>query len=399
VEAADPMNTLRLKKREDRRVRAGHLWVFSNEIDTSLTPLKGLPAGSPIELQAPNGKFLAHGYVNPQSLISVRITSRKASKPFDADQLKLRLGSALELREASFATPHYRWVHGEGDNLPGLVVDRFGDVLVVQITTAGMESWRETLVPQLLELSGATTVLCSHNLASRELEGLDQISSALVGDWPSEVRVVEHGNDFIVPNSVQQKTGWFYDHRETRRVVTSLAKGKRVLDLYSYLGGFGIPAALAGANEVVCVDSSKPAIDGLIGNAEHHKVTDTLRTLNNDAVTAMRELVDAGERFDVVVLDPPAFIKRKKDREAGLKQYHSNHKLAMRLLAPDGRLFSASCSQAFSEHDGIQSARQNTPRETATLQVLGTIRQDLDHPVNAAMPETLYLTGFCARLI
>jgi len=225
------MPTLRLKKREDRRVRAGHLWVFSNEIDTQVTPLKDLPAGAPVEVQGANGKFLAHGYVNPQSLISVRITSRRASQAFNADQLKSRLQTALTLRSSLFATPHYRWVHGEGDNLPGLVVDRFGDVLVVQISTAGMEVWREALITQLVELSGASTVLCAHDIPSRELEGLDRKAEALHGDWPAELTVVEHGTRFEVPSSAQQKTGWFYDHRASRQAVATRGTSR------SHIGG------------------------------------------------------------------------------------------------------------------------------------------------------------------
>ena len=393
------MTTLRLKKREDRRVRAGHLWVFSNEIDTETTPLKGLPPGGAIELQGANGKFLAHGYANSQSLISVRITSRRASQPFDADQLRTRLAAALELRQSLFDTPHYRWVHGEGDNLPGLVVDRFDNTLVIQITTAGMEHFRDDLVQQLIELSGASAVVCNHDLTARELEGLDKTSAALAGDMPSELHVVENGVSFTVPSAVQQKTGWFYDHRTSRKQVAGKSKGARVLDLYSYLGGFGLQAASAGAAEVVCVDSSQAAIDALNQNAKNLSVSDKVNTLQNDAVTAMRELIDAGERFDLVVLDPPAFIKRKKDREAGAGHYHLNHKLALRLLKPGGHLYSASCSQTFSEQDGIQAARQNVPRDFSLLQVLGSLRQDADHPVHAAMPETLYLTGFCAKMI
>jgi 23S rRNA (cytosine1962-C5)-methyltransferase len=393
------MNALHLKKSEDRRVRAGHLWVFSNEIDTAVTPLKGLQAGEPIELHSATGKFLAHGYANPQSLISVRITGRRASQPFDADQLRARLTAALELRNALFDTPHYRWVHGEGDNLPGLVVDRFGSVLVVQITTAGMEAWREVLFDQLLSISGAECILCSHDLTARELEGLDRVSATVAGQAPECLEAVEHGVRFTVPNAVQQKTGWFYDHRATRQAVAAKSKGMRVLDLYSYIGGFGLQAACAGADQVVCVDSSKPALSVLETNAADLSVSATVQTIANDAVTAMRELLEAGERFDVVVLDPPAFIKRKKDKEAGTRHYQLNHKLALRLLAPGGTLYSASCSQAFSESDGIQAARSNVPREFSALQVLGSLRQDADHPVHGAMPETLYLTGFVARMI
>ena len=393
------MNTLRLRKREDRRVRAGHLWVFSNEIDTEVTPLKGISPGAPVEIQAASGKFLAHGYANSASLISVRITGRRASKPFDNDQLRARLSTALELRQALFDTPHYRWVHGEADNLPGLVVDRFGDVLVIQITTAGMEAYREPLVDLLTELSGAQSVLCNHDLSARELEGLDKVSAALVGEVPESLSVIENGVAFTVPRSVHQKTGWFYDHRATRRAVAARSAWLRVLDVYSYLGGFGLQAAVAGAAEVVCVDSSQPAIDALNQNAQSLSISARVRSVQNDAITAMRELNEAGEVFDVVVLDPPAFIKRKKDRDAGSKHYHQNHKLAMRLLAPGGYLYSASCSQAFTEADGLKSARQNVPRDYSTLQVLGAVRQDADHPVHAAMPETHYLTGFCARLI
>jgi len=225
-------------------------------------------------------------------------------------------------------------------------------------------------------------VVCRHDLTARELEGLDRTSEALLGDWPESLTVIENNHSFTVPGDVQQKTGWFYDHRATRQAVAARAAGAKVLDLYSYLGGFGLQAALAQASEVVSVDSSAPAMQGLMANAEQLSVANRMRPIVNDAVTAMREL-----------------IKRKKDREAGTRHYQLNHKLALRLLAPGGWLFSASCSQAFSEHDGIQAARANLPRASSALQILGTLRQDKDHPVHASMPETLYLTGFCARLI
>ncbi len=389
---------LRLKKREERRLQAGHLWVFSNEIDIDITPIKLIEPGAPVIIESTSGKFLAHAFANPSSLITARVTSRNSSLPFSAVVLRDRLTHALLLREQRFDEPYYRWVNGEGDFLPGLVVDRYGDVLVVQITAAGMECYKADIIDALVSLGSAKAVYLRNDTASRALEQLDLYREWVVGAAPEKLQIIENNLTFSVPAELGQKTGWFYDHRASRLALRNWSSGKRVLDMYTYMGGFGLNAAAAGAASVLAIDSSSPAIAAANDNAELNGFSAVFSAQQGDAVEAMRSLFSDGERFDVIALDPPAFIKRKKDREAGSRHYALNNRLAMRLLKPGGIVLSASCSQALDLHSLQQTLRQNIPKASLGLQVLNTFQQAADHPVNAAMPETLYLKGLIARL-
>jgi len=393
------MNSLRLKKREDKRIQSGHGWVFSNEIDTRQTPLKGLEPGSPVTVETVNGKFLAHAYVNPHSLISCRVTSRRANEPFNATVLRARLQYALELRNYRFKEPYYRWVHSEGDFLPGLTVDRYGSTLVVQITTAGMECFRDEIVDVLQALAGATAIYLRNDAKVRELEHLPSYREWVVGKPVDVLDIVENNLQFRVPTEIGQKTGWFYDHRESRNTITRWVSGKKVLDLYTYLGAFGLNAASAGASSVLAIDASESAVTAANENAKLNKLDNIFTAQTSDAVEAMRALYSEKEHFDVVILDPPAFIKKRKDRDAGMRHYGLNNRLAMRLLNPGGIILSASCSQALSHEDLLQQMRLGTPKGCLGLQLLSTLRQGADHPVHASMPETLYLTGAIGRVV
>lgn len=390
---------LRLKKREERRLEAGHLWVFSNEIDTGYAPLKGIEPGSSAIIESSSGKFLAHAYVNPSSLISARITSRNKIQAFNSTVLRERLTHALALREALFDEPFYRVVHSEGDLLPGLIVDRYKDVLVVQITTAGMEVFKDDIVDALSTLCDASAVCLQNDSSVRELEGLPLYVEWVQGSAPAQLHIRENQLSFNVPTELGQKTGWFYDHRASRLALRRWVKNKRVLDLYSYIGGFGLNAAKAGASEVLSIDSSQAAVDAANQNAQTNNLNTHFNAEAADAVEKMRALFSDGEQFDVIVLDPPAFIKRKKDRDAGVRHYALNNRLALKLLKPGGMLLSASCSQAFSQHDLQQAMRSGVPKNNQGLQILDSFQQAADHPVNAAMSETLYLKGFIARLL
>ena len=392
------MSALRLKKQEERRLQSGHAWVFSNEIDTASTPLKPLEAGAAVTLETANGKFLAHAYVNPHSLIAARVTSRRAGHPFTATVLRERLQQALQLRAARYTDDCYRLVYSEGDFLPGLIVDRYGEVLVVQITTAGMERFRDDIVDALTELCKPRSILLRNDAPVRELEHLPLYREWVVGEPEDTLRIRENGLTFEVPESVSQKTGWFFDHRDNRAALAPWVRDKRVLDVYTYVGGFGINAASMGAASVIGIDASQPAIDAALANAKLNQCADSFTAQCADAVEAMRTLYEENARFDVIVLDPPAFIKRRKDREAGLRHYALNNRLAMRLLAPGGIILSASCSQALSHDDLLQQMRKSMPRDSLGLQILGQVQQAADHPVNVAMPETLYLSGALARI-
>lgn len=382
---------IRLKPREERRLKVGHLWVFSNEIDTRTTPLKGLEPGAAVVVRDARGKALGAGYVNPASLIAVRLVSRNPRRPLSAELLAERLESALNLRERLFEAPFYRLAYGEADGLPGLVVDRYGDHLVGQITTAGMERWRGVLAEVLVQVTGAASLLWRNDSPLRALEGLATTVEPGFGEPPGEVEVPEHGCRFSVSLQAGQKTGWFYDQRENRARVLPWVDGARVLDVFSYVGAWAVQCARAGAAEVVAVDESGPAVARLRANAERNGVAGRILVREAEAVPALKALRDAGERFDVVILDPPAFIKRRRDHEAGLKAYQRLNQLALRVLRAGGILVSCSCSQHLAAAELRRLVYHAVRRQGRWMRLLGMGGQAADHPVHPAIPETEYL--------
>jgi 23S rRNA (cytosine1962-C5)-methyltransferase len=388
---------LRLRRNEDRRLRAGHLWIFSNEVDVSATPLTAFQPGEMVEVQDQRGAPLGSAYVNPHSLIAARLVSRQRGRVLDADLLRRRLARALALREMLFPRPFYRLAFGEGDGLPGLVVDRFDDRLVVQVTTAGMERVVDEVVEALRDTVGPVGILLRNDSSARALEGLEPYVGTAHGEVGDVLEVEENGVRFEVA-ATGQKTGWFYDHRMNRARMAAYARDRRVLDVFSYAGGWGVQAAVAGAREVVCVDASAPALEWAERSAALNGVQDRVRTERADAFDALGRMAADGERFGMVVLDPPAFVKRKKDLKAGTEAYRRANHLAMELLEPDGILVSASCSYHLDRAvlaDALLRAGRRLGRE---VQLLEEGHQAPDHPVHPAIPETAYLKCFIARV-
>jgi 23S rRNA (cytosine1962-C5)-methyltransferase len=383
------LRVLKLKRREERRLRGGHLWVYSNEVDVAATPLQDFAPGEQVEILDAGGNYIASGYVNPHSLICARILSREREQAPSRALLHARLAQALALRERYYHTPYYRLAHGEGDGLPGLVVDRYGEVLVAQITTAGMERMKEDIVAVLRSLLAPAGIWWHNGSEIRALEGLERYSEPAAGSVPDAVTMREHGAEFRVPLQSGQKTGWFYDQRDNRRRLLPHVRGRRVLDVCAYLGAWGVQAALHGASDVLCLDSSAAAIDGVRQNAENNGVS--VRTVLADAFDGLRALRDAGASFDVVVLDPPAFIKRRKDADAGRVAYQRLNELALRLLAADGLLVSCSCSFHLTEAELIATVQRAGARQQRFLRLLELGGQAPDHPVHPAIPETRYL--------
>lgn len=389
---------LRLKKNEDRRLKQGHLWIFSNEVDTQATPLKAFQAGEQVVVEASNGKALGTAYVNPNSLICARILTRNAKHQLNAQLLKTRIQQAQSLREQHYATPFYRLVFGESDGLPGLVIDRFNDLFVVQISTAGMEQVKDEVLQVLINLYHPRAVVWRNDMKSRELEGLTCYQELAHGELPEQVYVEENGARFVVPVLGGQKTGWFYDHREARAKLAQWVEGKRVLDVFSYLGGWGIQAALAGASSVACVDASEAALDGVHINAELNGVADKLTSYQGNAFDVLNALCKQGDKFDVVIVDPPAFVKRKKDLKSGAEGYKRINALAMRLVEANGILVSASCSHHMPGallKTQIQAAASHVDR---TVQIFDQAYQAPDHPIHPAIVETEYLKTFFCRV-
>lgn len=392
-------SVLRLKANQDRRLRAGHLWIYSNEVDVQATPLKGLEPGQPVVVENAKGKFVGHAYVNPNSLICARIVSRDPQHGLDQSLLTHRLKIALSLRERFYQQPYYRLVFGEADGLPGLVIDRFGEHLVVQLTTAGMEAMRDELVAALDKLLAPKSILLRNDSAIRELEGLDRYIEVAAGEVPERVEVREGDCRFEVSTMEGQKTGWFFDQAANRDLLMPRVQGAKVLDVCSYVGAWGVRAAKAGAASVTCVDVSKHALEQVETNAELNGVSERVQTHRGDAFEALRQLKADGEKFDVLVLDPPAFIKRKKDLKEGTLAYRRLNEAAMGLLSRDGLLVTASCSFHMDRDNLLRTVQQAGRHADRHLQLVQVGQQSPDHPVHPAIVETAYLKAFYLRVL
>jgi len=393
-----PLPVLRLKRGEDRRIRAGHLWVFSNEIDTAATPLVGFKSGAVVNVHSDREQFLGLAYVNPHALICARIVSRNPTQTLDRSLISNRLRVALALRERLSREPYDRLLFGESDALPGLVLDRYGSLIVGQISTAGMEALKGEIEAAVREVLSPAGFLWKNDSGARDLEQLPEYVEVAFGAVPDEVEVVESGLTFAAPLRAGQKTGWFYDQTANRRrLARYLAPGARVLDVCSYAGAWAITALKNGAASARCIDSSELALGFAQRNAHANEVE--LATIRADAFDALKQLREAGERFDVVILDPPAFIKRKKDIPQGIAAYRKLNQLALNLIDGDGLLVSCSCSYHLTG-DELAGAIQTAARHSGRfVQILETGGQSADHPVHPAIAETRYLKAFFCRVV
>lgn len=393
-----PLPRLQLKKHEDRRLRLGHQWVFSNEVDTKATPLKSIKPGDTVELIDYRGQVLGTGYANPNSLIAARLVSRIARHPYSMSLIRHRLKVALALRERLYAQPFYRLVFGESDGLPGLVVDRFGDLLVVQLNTAGMEVRKDEVLTALQKLCSPATIYLRNDSSVRSLEGLESYVEIVTGNLPDAAQVQEHGLTFEAPLALGQKTGWFYDQTDNRRDLGRWVRGARVLDLFSYVGGWGIQAAAQGAASVTCVDESATAIEFVRRNADVNGVKDRVAAVQSEAFQALKQFHESQTKFDVIIVDPPAFIKRRKDAKKGVEAYERLNETAMKLLPRDGILISCSCSYHLSREDLVKLLHRRARHLDRQLTILAQGYQSVDHPVHPAIPETQYLKVIFTRI-
>ncbi|WP_281646158.1 class I SAM-dependent rRNA methyltransferase [Parendozoicomonas sp. Alg238-R29] len=393
------LTTLRLKKNADRRLKAGHLWIYSNEIDTAATPLNGVQPGQQAVIESSTGKALGIAYINPNTLICGRLVSRNTKHALTTSLIVHRLKIALSLRERLFDQPCYRLVYGDSDNLSGLIVDRFHDYLVVQTGTIGMEVMREEIVEALVKVLKPAGILFRNSGGARKLENLPEYIETVYGEVPDELPLIENDTQFLAPVMEGQKTGWFYDHRPARAYLNTMVKGLRVLDVFSYIGGWGVQAANHGASEVFCVDSSALALEYVHKNAELNGVGDKVATLEGDAFSALKELHTAQEKFDIVIMDPPAFIKRKKDIRNGEQAYRRVNEMAMRLLNNNGVLVSGSCSMHLQRDSLVDILRASARHIDREIQLFGECHQGADHPIHPAIPETAYIKALFGRVL
>jgi len=397
---SDPGNVaqlpaLRLKRNEDRRLHAGHLWIFSNEVDTAQSPLVKFKPGELVRVLAHNDRALGLAYVNPKSLIAARML--QTWKIPDVPWLAARIRTALGLRDRLYPQPYYRLVYGESDGLPGLVIDRYGSACVVQIGTAGMEELKSQIQAALSQVLRCEAVLFKNDSSAREMEGLASYVETATGNFDQPALVMEDGLQFQAPLAEGQKTGWFFDQAANRRALSKyVRKGARVLDVFSYVGAWGVRAAHDGAREVTCVDSSAAALELAAANAERNGLKIVAR--KGDAFEVLEDLVKQGARFDIVVIDPPAFAKRKKDLPKALAAYKRLNQLAIQAIASDGILVSCSCSFHVSAEDLQEAIAKAARGADKHVQILEMGGQAPDHPVHPAIPETRYLKAYFCRV-
>ncbi len=391
------LRSLRLKPEAERRLRLGHSWVYANEFEGKLGAL-GLQAGQQVELITARGRSLGAAYVNPNVLIAGRLL-HAPSDGFDVRAwLRQRIQGALAMRQRLGVAQAGRLIFGESDGLPGLVVDRYGPLLSAQLGTAGMAVLADEIADELRQINGVEALVWRNDAAGRELEGLPREVVVAFGEVVEPIWIEENGARFGISPISGQKTGWFFDQRDNRAALMPFVAGARVLDLFSYGGGWGVCSAAHGAHSALCVDSSGAALEAVQRNAKASGVGDRVSVLDADAFDACRQLRDAGERFDVVVVDPPAFIKRKKDAEAGTLAYRRINEAALKLVTDGGLIVSCSCSHHFSADALLDALNRAACALGVRLRVLRRLAQSADHPIHPGMPETEYLKGFLAEV-
>lgn len=388
--------SVHLQAGRDKRFVQGCPWVYSNEVRMDQAA-KAIVPGSVVELHRVDGKPLAVGTFNPHTLIAFRRFGPPGAA-LDAGFVRARLKAALALRSRLIEEPYYRLIHAEGDGLPGLIADRYGDTVVLQVGTAGMEALLPGVLAGLEEAIGPKTVVLRNDSQARSLEGLDVYARVAKGDLAGPIAVREYGLSFLADPLGGQKTGWFFDQRRNRRDVAALCRGARVLDLYTHTGGFAVAAAAAGATEVTAIDRSRPALDLAAQAGALNRVAERVRFESEDVFAALDAFAAESRQFDVVVADPPAFVKSRKDLASGAKGYRKLARLAAAVVAPGGFLFAASCSHNMPLDLFSAEVAKGISLAGRTGRILRTSGADVDHPVHPHLPETQYLKALTLQL-
>ncbi|HKY34236.1 MAG TPA: class I SAM-dependent rRNA methyltransferase [Candidatus Polarisedimenticolia bacterium] len=386
--AGGPPARVILNPREERRVLRGHRWVFSNEIDR----IEGDPApGTVVEVVRQDGRLVGLGHFNPDTLIAVRLlTDRREA--IDRAFLAGRLRRALRLRQRLYpGARSFRLVHGESDDLPGLIVDKYEDCLAVQTLSRGMDLLLSTVCDALEEVLRPRGIVERNESMLREREGLPHRSGVLRGDPPPEVELTEGDLRFAVRLLSGHKTGFFFDQRENRLALRRFAPGARVLDAFCHDGAFGLHLAGAGAEAVLGVDVSAEAVQAAQANARLNGLEDRCQFEARDAAAALDLLHAGSERFDIVVLDPPSFTRTRKNVPAAKRGYEEVNRKALRVLKRGGILATASCSFHITDETFLGCVHEAAVRTQRTLRLLEWRSQAPDHPILPAMPETRYL--------
>ncbi|MBP0445958.1 class I SAM-dependent rRNA methyltransferase [Roseomonas sp. SSH11] len=387
---------IRLLPGRDRRAKAGHPWIFSNEV--AMTPAtRAIPPGAAVRVEGDDG--FRHGvhHFNPHSLIAARRLSRDPAAVIDDAFWQARIAEALALRTRLFPTPHYRLAHAEADGLPGLILDRYGDLVALQANTAGMEAATPAILRALDALIAPRAVVARNEASVRALEGLPEVTALLRGEEATG-SVEEGGVTFTVDPLGGQKTGWFFDQRENRARVAHLSRGETVLDAFCHTGGFGLQAAAAGAASVTLLDRSEHALATAMETARRNGLEERTETVRGEAMETLERMGQQGTRFGVVVVDPPAFAKSRKDIPQAIRAYSRLARLAAGLVVPGGILFIASCSHhvpAGEFTDTVIAGLQRARRDARILAISGA---GPDHPIHPMLPESVYLKALTLQL-
>jgi len=384
---------VRLQKGKDAAIRKGYPWIYAGDLIESSEWLLAEP-GTPAAIEDAKGAQIATGYVNPKSQIACRVLAL-GNESIDTAFFIRKLEKALALRQAKISIPYYRLAHSESDGLPGLLIDRFGDICVVQVGTAGMEKLMPLWLAALEKMIAPKAIILRNDTSARKLEGLAQEVKILKGEVPELVEVHEYHTIFLADLLRGQKTGWFYDQRDNRKMIADLAAGKTLLDVYSHSGGFGIPAAIAGA-KVTLVDSSKLALSLAQKAAALNNVT--CEEAQGDAFDVMQRLYKEGKRYDIVLADPPAFIKSKKDFASGMKGYEKVARFATALVKEGGLLFVASCSHHASRGAFNNAVLEGANKAGRSAEIVKQTGAAPDHPRHPLLPQSEYLKGLLLKL-
>ncbi|MSP20081.1 MAG: class I SAM-dependent rRNA methyltransferase [Alphaproteobacteria bacterium] len=387
---AAPRPIVRLRPGRQGRVLHGHPWVYSNEIEMD-PATKALASGSIVRLERHNGGPIGTAMFHPHTLIAARMLSREPTDQVDVAFLRDRVERALALRTRILAQPYYRLIHAEADGLPGLVVDRYGDVLALQANTAGIDRLLPMLLPVLQETLRPSAIALRNDSPARAVEGLDQDSRWTGGTHEGSVRVEEGGATFFADVLAGQKTGWFYDQRDNRDFIASLSSGARVLDAYTHTGGFAVRCARSGASAVVAIDRSESALALAARAATESGVAGRITFRRAEVFAELEALAAAKERFDVVIADPPAFVKSRRELESGQRGYRKLARLSVALTAPRGILGIASCSHNVSVEAFQEQVARGLADAGRTGRIIRSAGAAADHPLHPMLPESVYL--------
>ena len=376
-----------LRKTRESRIRSGHPWVFASDIERvegSFEP------GDVVDVVSSHNTYLGRAFYNPKSQISLRMLTTH-DEPVDEAFFRRRVQEAWDYRKLFCDPASCRLIFSESDFLPGLIVDKFGEYLVVQSLCLGIEKWKQSIVRDLAEIVHPRGIWERSDVPVRRLEGLEQTTGLLYGEVPDSIDMVENGLRFVVDVKNGQKTGFFLDQKENRAAIAPLCKGARVLDCFCHNGSFSLHAAKYGARSVLGVDISEEALEVARLNAENNGLSDVVTFEAHNCFDHLRELTDAREQFDVVILDPPAFTKTRAAVESALRGYKEINLRGMKLVRKGGFLVTCSCSQHVSPEQFRDMINQAARDSKTKLRLVENRTQGHDHPILPASPETQYL--------